>query len=91
LTYSCDPFGRSGRIVSGQVIDSTIRGEKEKKMAKKVRGKKKKARRAYRGIWLNRAVEGHQCATLLRNLCVLAMKSALLILLHPRNLLFQSV
>ena len=44
----------------------------------------------YRGVGLNRAVEGHQRAALLRNLCVLAMESALLVLLHPSNLLFQS-
>jgi len=40
LTYSCDPFGRIGRIVS-ENITSQRWGEKEKKTAKNVRGKKK--------------------------------------------------
>ena len=100
VAYSYDPFVRSGRSVSGQVTPLCIShglpdftDERERK--KRVRGavgweKIGGGGRAYRCVRFDGAIERHWCTALLCDLGILAMESALLVLLHACNLLLQS-
>ena len=70
---------------------SAVRENKHKK-GKRAGGKEggEKRGRTYCGVRLDRAIERHQRAPLLCDLRVLAMESALLVLLHACNLFLQS-